>query len=382
VRKISLLISAIFLLASLFNPAGRALATASDVQLDKLHLPPGFHIEVYAEVPGARQMCLSPKGTLFIGTKESPGSVYALSDNNEDKQRRRYEIASGLYMPNGVAVLNGSLLVAAVNRVLRYDDIESHLGKPPAPHVVNSSLPSDAHHGWKYIRFGPDGWLYIPVGANCNVCLRTDSRYASMMRMKPDGTGLELFASGIRNTVGFDWDPKTKDLWFTDNGRDWLGDNLPPDELNHAPSKGMHFGFPYRYGDNVSDPEFGSKAPPELKFTPPAQSLDPHVASLGMRFYTGKMFPPEYRNQVFIAEHGSWNRTVPVGYRITLVTFKNGRPVDYKPFIDGWLQKSFLGARAWGRPVDLTEMPDGSMLISDDLCGVIYRVTYSQSSKP
>jgi glucose/arabinose dehydrogenase len=382
VRSISFLVLTLFLFATLLGTAESAFGSAKDVQLDKLHLPPGFHIELFAEVPGARSMCLSPKGTLFVGTRESPGSVYAVSAGSDPKQRKVYEIAKGLYMPNGVDLLNGSLFVGAVNRILRFDDIESHLANPPAPVVVSSGFPSDAHHGWKYIRFGPDGWLYVPVGANCNVCLRDDTRYASIMRMKPDGSHLELFASGIRNTVGFDWDPKTNELWFTDNGRDWLGDNLPPDELNHAPTNGLHFGFPFRYGNSVADPEWGNKAPPGLKFTAPVQCLDPHVATLGMRFYRGKMFPAEYRNQVFIAEHGSWNRTSPIGYRITLVTLKNGQSTGYKPFIDGWLQKAALGANAWGRPVDLCEMPDGSMLISDDKNGVIYRVSYSGPSQP
>jgi glucose/arabinose dehydrogenase len=242
--------------------------------------------------------------------------------------------------------------------------------------VVNESFPRDRHHGWKFIAFGPDGLLYVPVGAPCNICEREDERYASILRMKPDGTGLEVFARGIRNTVGFDWHPETKELWFTDNGRDMLGDDLPPDELNRAPQKGMHFGYPYCHGGTISDPEFGSKRKCD-EFTPPAMNLGPHVAAIGMRFYTGSMFPKEYQNQIFIAEHGSWNRSKPIGYRITLVRLENNRAVKYETFAEGWLQ----GERAWGRPADVLVMPDGALLVSDDEADVIYRISY-KSPKP
>ncbi len=336
-------------------------------------LPPGFHINVFANnVDGARSMALSPNGILFVGTRGT-GKVYAILDTNKDyKADEVITIASGLKMPNGVAFRNGSLYVAEVNRVLRYDNIEAKLKNPPQPVVVNSNFPSDTHHGWKFIRFGPDGKLYVPVGAPCNVCERPDP-YASIMRMNADGSGLEIFARGIRNTVGFDWNPQTNELWFTDNGRDLLGDNIPPDELNYAPVQGMNFGFPYFYGSNQPDPDFGKGKDPS-QYTPPAQELGPHVAALGMRFYTGNMFPSEYRNQIFIAEHGSWNRSQKIGYRVTLVKLVNNKPVSYKPFAEGWLK----GDSVSGRPVDLQVMPDGSMLVSDDYGGVIYRITYSQ----
>jgi glucose/arabinose dehydrogenase len=275
-------------------------------------------------------------------------------------------------MPNGVAFRDGALFVAEVSRVRRYDGIEARLKDPPNPAVVNDTFPRDTHHGWKFIRFGPDGYLYVPVGAPCNVCEEKDPRYASIMRLKPDGTGLELFAGGVRNTVGFDWHPETKELWFTDNGRDWLGDDRPPDELNRAPRKGMHFGFPYLHGKNVRDPEFGGKAAGRA-LTPPEMELGAHVASLGMRFYTGSMFPAEYRNQIFIAEHGSWNRSSPVGYRISLVRLKGGRAASYETFAQGWLK----GRSAWGRPVDVLVMPDGALLVSDDKAGAIYRISYA-----
>jgi glucose/arabinose dehydrogenase len=298
--------------------------------------------------------------------------VYAVLDRK--KQNRADQvitIALGLNVPNGVAFRNGSLYVAEVNRVLRYDNIDDRLHNPPLPVVVNDSFPTDNHHGWKFIRFGPDGKLYVPVGAPCNICERKDPRYATIMRMNPDGSGLEIFASGIRNTVGFDWNPLTRELWFTDNGRDWMGDNLPPDELNCAPKKGLNFGFPYCHGTKIPDPQFGTKQSCK-EFVPPAMELGPHVASLGMRFYTGAMFPPEYKNQILIAEHGSWNRSVPIGYRVTLVRLQNNRAVKYEVFAEGWLQ----GSQAWGRPVDVLVMPDGALLVSDDKAGAIYRISY------
>ena len=340
--------------------------------LEQIKLPPGFEISVYASgAENARSMTLSPNGTLFVGTR-SAGNVYAIVDRNGDFQADQViKVAQGLNSPNGVAFRDGALYVAEINRVLRFDNIESRLTSSSQPVVVNDKFPKDGHHGWKFMRFGPDGLLYVPVGAPCNICNRNPDRYAVIMRMRPDGTNLETFARGIRNTLGFDWHPVTKELWFTDNGRDWLGDDQPPDELNRAPQPGMHFGFPYCHGANIPDPEFGSKRQCS-EFTPPAQNLDPHVAALGMRFYTGTMFPESYRQQIFIAEHGSWNRTTPIGYRIMLVRLDNNRAVSYEPFAEGWLQEG----RPWGRPVDVLVMPDGSLLISDDRAGVIYRIRY------
>ena len=347
---------------------------AARLPLDTLKLPPGFAISVYADnVPNARSMALGPGGTVFVGTRTA-GNVYAVIDANRDQQADRVvTIARGLDMPNGVAVRNGSLFVAEVSRILRYDNIEASLDKPPAPAVVIDTYPKDRHHGWKFMAFGPDGWLYVPVGAPCNVCARPDPRYASITRIKPDGSGLEVFASGVRNTVGFDWHPVTKQLWFTDNGRDMLGDDLPPDELNVAPAKGLHFGFPYCHAGTIADPDFGANRPC-AGFTAPARTLGPHVAALGMRFYTGAMFPEAYRNQILIAEHGSWNRSVPIGYRVMKVTLSGDRVTGYEPFAEGWLQ----GRKAWGRPVDVLVMPDGALLVSDDQAGVIYRIRYSR----
>ncbi len=336
---------------------------------DRIKLPPGFRIEVYTDqVPGARSMTLGSRGTVFVGTRKS--SVYAVRDLDGDNLAESVTTAlRGLNTPNGVAFRAGSLYVAEVSRILRFDRIEELLD--PEPVIVNDSFPSDRYHGWKFIRFGPDGWLYVPVGAPCNVCERSDNRYASIMRMKSDGTNLEIFARGIRNTVGFDWHPDTGELWFTDNGRDWLGDDKPPDELNRAPREHLHFGFPYIHGRYIKDPKFGKDRNPD-DFEPPVVELGPHVAALGMRFYTGEMFPKEYRHTIFIAEHGSWNRSTPIGYRVTAVRAIGGNAYSYRVFAEGWLAND----EAWGRPVDILQMPDGALLVSDDRAGAIYRISY------
>ena len=357
------------LLSAALLPSAAQAAGARD--LAGIRLPPGFRISVFARnLPGARSMALTPGGTLFVGTRRQ-GVVYAVRDRDRDgRADEAYVIASGMNMPNGVAFRGGALYVAEVNRILRYGGIEGRLDNPPAPAVVNDKLPRDRHHGWKFIRFGPDGRLYVPVGAPCNIC-EPGEPYASILRLSPGGGAWEVIARGVRNSVGFDWHPATKELWFTDNGRDRMGDDRPPDELNHAPRQGMHFGYPYCHGRAIPDPEFG-RGKECRRYTPPAQELGPHVASLGMRFYTGKMFPRRYRGQIFIAEHGSWDRTTPIGYRVRLVRLENGRPVSYEDFAAGWLREG----RAWGRPVDLQQMEDGSLLVSDDLAGVIYRITY------
>ncbi len=349
-----------------------AARAEADLPLDSIRLPPGFRISLFAAgIPGARSLALGARGTVFVGT-QAEGRVYALVDSNGDgRADRSTVIASGLRTPNGVAFRDGALYVAEISRVLRFDGIEDRLDRPPAPVVVTDRLPSDAHHGWKFIAFGPDGMLYLNVGAPCNVCLRPDERYASIMRMRPDGGGLEVYAHGVRNSVGFDWDPATRDLWFTDNGRDYLGDDAPPDELNHATRPGESFGFPFVHGRAILDPDYGRGRSPS-EFTPPARELGPHVAALGMRFYRGRLFPEEYKGAIFIAEHGSWNRTVPIGYRISVVRLQGPGAPTYERFADGWLE----GGRAWGRPVDLMELPDGSLLVSDDRAGVIYRITY------
>ena len=340
--------------------------------LDKIKLPPGFAINVYAEVPNARSMCVSPNGTLFVGTKEK--NVYAVTDENHDgKADKVYVIASGLNAPNGVAFKDGSLYIGTISIIYRLDSIESKLNNPPVPVVVYDKFPTATHHGNKFIAFGPDGKLYVPIGAPCNIC-DSPKPYASITRINPDGTGFEIYATGIRDCVGFAFNPLTKNLWFTDNGRDMLGDDIPSDELNSAPQIGMNFGYPYCHEGDILDPEYG-KGKNCSDYTAPVKKLGAHVASLGMRFYGGSMFPAEYKNAIFIAEHGSWNRTIPIGYRVVVAKMdSSGNFSDPIPFAEGWLQNV---SNVNGRPVDVQELKDGSLLVSDDYKGVIYKITYA-----
>jgi len=361
-------------LAFTFFSISTAYAAPDALPLEKLKLPPGFAIELLARIPNARQMALGdgPSGrVLFVGSMRE-GKVHALELGRDYQAGTLHVVAKGLNMPVGVAWREGSLYVSAVSRILRYDRIAEQLAQPPAPVVVVSDLPAETHHGWKFIAFGPDGWLYVPVGAPCNICEPNPALYATILRMQPDGSQRETYARGVRNSVGFDWQPGTGELWFTDNGRDMLGDDVPPDELNRAPRAGLHFGYPYCHGGTVADPEFGQKHACS-EFTPPAQALGAHVASLGMRFYQGAQFPAAYSGQVFIAEHGSWNRSSKVGYRISVVKLRGSKAVAYEPFITGWLQ----GEQPWGRPADVLVLPDGSLLVSDDFAGAVYRVRYS-----
>jgi glucose/arabinose dehydrogenase len=353
-----------------------APARGAGLPLEQLQLPPGFHIALLARVPNARAMALGKNNVLYVGSMKE-GKVHALELDKDYRAGALHVIASGLTLPAGVAWRDGSLYVSAVDRLLRFDGIDARLKNPPAPTVLRSDLPKDTHHGWRFIAFGPDGQLYVPLGAPCNVCEQPDpNRYASIVRMQPDGSGQQVVARGVRNSVGFDFAPGTGELWFTDNGRDMLGDEIPPDELNHVSKPGEHFGFPYCHAGVIVDPEFGAGHACS-EFTAPAQALGPHVASLGMRFYTGSQFPSAYKNQIFIAEHGSWNRSKKNGYRVSLVTLREGKALSYAPFATGWLQ----GETAWGRPADVLVLPDGSMLISDDLAGAVYRVTYRAPGK-
>ncbi|MGH7859222.1 MAG: PQQ-dependent sugar dehydrogenase [Candidatus Binatia bacterium] len=344
-------------------------AAAGPPPVDGIRLPPGFRISVFAGVENPRQMAVGKDGTVFVGSLRS-GKVHALIDADRDGGAERVVVVdSGLDLPSGVAFRDGALYVAAVNRVLRYDDVEKRLGERHEPAVVTDVLPRARHHGWKFLGFGPDGLLYVAVGAPCNVC-ETNDPFGTILRMKPDGQGLEVYARGVRNSVGFDWDTRTKILWFTDNGRDWLGDDKPPDELNSAPGRGLHFGFPRCHGRMLPDPDLGGSDCG--LFRAPAQELGPHVAALGMRFYGAGAFPQEYWGRVFIAEHGSWNRSRPIGYRITTVRVERDRASDYRVFAEGWLGEE----GAWGRPADVLVMPDGSLLVSDDQANAVYRITY------
>ncbi|RAI59480.1 sorbosone dehydrogenase family protein [Roseicella frigidaeris] len=353
--------------SSLAPNAPKLTATPLDqVPVGKLTLPAGFKAEVYAHgMTGARMMALGSGGTLFIGTR-TIGRVYAVKDG------KVHTIASGLPQPNGVAFKDGALYVIAINRVLRFDGIEGKLDNPGTPTDLTAAfdLPKDEHHGWKFASFGPDGKLYLQVGAPCNICKVDEDTHAVLLRFNPDGSGREVVARGVRNSVGQAFHPTTGQLWFTNNGRDWAGEDQPQDTLAVVQRIGEHFGFPWCHMGSMPDPEITGRACSE--FAQPALLLGPHVAALGLRFYTGGMFPAEYRNSLFIARHGSWNRTERSGYDVVNVTFDaQGKP-QMRPFLGGLLQgNSFLG-----RPTDVQMLPDGSLLVSDEQAGAIYRITY------
>jgi len=353
--------------------------------LGALVVPAGFKFEVFAEnVANARMMALGPQGTVFVGSQFA-GNVYAVVDRDGDhKADRVVTIATGLRQPNGVAMRNGALYVATTSQILRFDDIEKNLDSPPKPVTVYDNLPNpNQGHTWKFIAFGPDDMLYVSVGSTCNICAPA-AMTAAILRMKPDGTGLETYAEGVRNSVGFAWHPVTHELWFTDNGRDMLGDDVPNDELNVAPKAGLHFGFPFCHQGDVADPEFGSQRACSTT-EPPVQKLGAHVAAIGFTFYTGNMFPARYKNAAIIAQHGSWNRSTLSGYRV-MAAFTEGRKVTaYEPFLDGFLpgSASALGGRGGmgvtsGRPADALQLPDGSILISDDTGNRLIRVSYGK----
>jgi glucose/arabinose dehydrogenase len=361
------------------------LAAASGVRagsapLDRLRVPAGFKVELFSDaVPNARAMTLGRfekgRGLLYVGSM-SAGRVYAVELDGA-RAGQVHVIASGLDLPAGVAWRDGSLYVSAVSRILRYDDIDARVANPPRAVVVTDRLASETHHGAKFLAFGPDGKLYVPTGAPCNECV-PDARHGILQRMNADGSGLETIASGIRNTVGFDWNPADRSLWFTDNGRDLLGDDLPADELDHITQPGEHFGYPYCHQGDLPDPQLGDAQHPCSAFVPPVLKLGAHVAALGMRFYAGRQFPEQYRGNVFIAEHGSWNRSRKVGYRVVRVALDaQGRVTKHEPFLEGFLEVDASGRETvHGRPADVLVLPDGSLLVSDDLAGAVYRVVW------
>jgi glucose/arabinose dehydrogenase len=362
------------------NPPVKALSkidTEHGLPLDRLKLPEGFKIEVYAkDVTKAREMCLSSEGTLYVGTRDN-GNVYALRDEDKDGvAEKKYIIYSGGNDPNGVALKDGNLYVAEVNRVLRFDNIEKNLATPPQPVVVYDKYPTEKHHGQKFIAFGPDGKLYIPVGAPCNICESKDPIFNSITRINPDGSGFEIVSKGVRNTVGFTWHPDTKEMWFTDNGRDMLGDDKPNCELNRSTGPGQHFGYPYVHQGDILDPEFG-KNKKLTDYVKPVALLGPHTAPLGIEYYRNGQFPATHNNKFFIAKHGSWNRTEKIGYDVDMVEIDSlGGLVNKSTFISGWLSDDKKDV--WGRPVDLETMPDGSLLVSDDFANCIYKVSYKK----
>lgn len=347
----------------------------AEKNLSKINLPKGFKIAVFAEVPGARQMALGQStGTIFVGSME--GNVFGVVD--KDKDRRADEVVTmmtGLKLPNGVAMHQGFLYVAENHRIVRYPapGFSLHLPWSEMGEVIYEGMPAKFHHGWHYLRFGKDNKLYVSVGAPCNICAVKDIE-GTIIRMDADGNNMEVFARGVRNSVGFDFYPVSNVLHFTDNGVDMMGDLIPPGELNAAPEAGMHFGFPWFAGGQERHEEWKDKQPPQ-KVTGPVIEFEAHVASLGMMFYTGAMLPKQYLNDAFVAQHGSWNRSDPIGYRIMRIKFdKNGKVKGKEVFADGWL----LNAEAWGRPVDILQLPDGSILVSDDYQGVIYRISYAK----
>jgi len=362
------------------GPLGAAPQTASP--LSALTVPAGFHVEVFADVEGARNMALGPQGTVFVGSMGA-GKVHAVIDRNGDhKADRVLVIANGLDSPNGVAMRNGSLYVATRSKLLRFDDIENHLDAPPAPVTVRNDLPNPgAGHNWKFIAFGPDDMLYMSVGSTCNVCV-PEPMTAAIIRMKPDGSGREVFAEGARDSQGFAFHPVTHELWFTDNGRDLLGDDVPSDELNVAWKAGLHFGWPFCHQGDVADPEFGAQRACSTSEAP-ALKVGAHVAALGFAFYTGNMFPASYKNAAIIAQHGSWNRSTPSGYRVMVAHTDGRRVTGYEPLLDGFLPGANApggrgaGTAATGRPVDVLQMPDGAILVSDDR-GRLIRVSYGR----
>ena len=360
----------------LLNPGAAPKAAETGLKYPELanfKLPVGFSISVFSDqVPAARAIAVAPSGIVFVGSRAA-GKVYALvSSKNDYVVDKVVTIAEGLDAPIGIAYLKGALYVSTISRLLRFDNIEASYDKAPKYQVVETGLPSDKWHGEKIVKVGPEGKLYIPVGAPCNVCNKENELHSKIYRMNPDGSQREEFVRGIRNSVGFAWHPDTRHLWFTDNGRDMLGDNMPSDKLNTAPTAGLHFGFPYCAGGVVPDPEFaaGRKC---SEFVEPMVKLGPHVASLGLEFNTGSQFPAQYKNQLFVAEHGSWNRSQKIGYRVALITLADSKVVSDTVFIDGFIQNGEVVSR----PVDIAFLADGSMLVSDDHKGRVYRVTYS-----
>ncbi|MCE9686582.1 PQQ-dependent sugar dehydrogenase [Shewanella sp. AS16] len=361
---------------------GLAQATTDDIT-DKISLPPGFSIEIYIDkIPNARQMALGDAGSLFVGSRRE-GRVYGVKDLDADgRPDKVFVLASELQMPSGIAFHDGALYVAAVDKILRYPRIEAYLSAklarpdlpPPQPQLVFDDLPSETHHGWKYLKFAPDGELYIPIGAPCNIC-DAGKDYAKIIGLNLTTKATRLIAAGVRNSVGFDWHPRSRELWFTDNGRDMLGDDIPSDELNRVEREGSHFGYPYIHQGDLPDPKFGRGKRPQ-DYQAPEVKLGAHVAALGMTFYRGQQFPAPYNQGIFIAEHGSWNRSTKVGYKVSFVALEGNRVVGLSDFASGWLQ----GDTVLGRPADVLQLQDGSLLVADDAKGRVYRISYRTPS--
>jgi glucose/arabinose dehydrogenase len=355
------------LMLALFSVA----ASAQNVDVDKLTLPDGFSVSVYAEIENPRQLAIGANNTVFVGSLR--GSVWALINPEEDiRAREAVRVAEGLNTPNGVAYHGGDLFVGEIDRISTIQNIDTKLNGVQSTKTVTDDLPNRRHHGFKFLAIGPDDKIYLPVGAPCNVC-EEEEIFGTLLKMNLDGSDLEIIAKGIRNTVGFDFHPSSGELWFTDNGRDMLGDDLPACEINRLSAEGQHFGFPYIHQGDLPDPRFGDGHNPR-DYTPPVLKLGAHVAPLGLAFYRGEEFPKRFRNTVFWAEHGSWNRSQKSGYRVMMGKLDDDheRIISNEPFVEGWLEDQ----NNWGRPVDILNMPDGSILISDDMANAIYRIAY------
>ncbi len=344
----------------------------SDLPLNKIKLPPGFLIQVWATIPDAKSLAIGKQGTVFVSSKAT-GSIYAISQSDSKEKQIRI-IANGLKSPSGIAYYDGALYVTALNRIFRFDQIENNLDHINEPVTIYENLPKESFHSTRYMALGPDNLLYITIGAPCDACEADPMQYALIARINPNGNNFEIYAQGVRNSLGLDWHPQTNQLWFSDIGRDWMGEDIPPDELNQATAQGLHFGFPYCHANNILDPKFGAKRGCN-KSQPPIAELEPHVSPQGIKFYSGRMFPPQYHDQLFIAEHGSWNRRSPVGFRLQHFQIEKNQLVKKEIFAEGW----FIDQKAWGRPTDLLVMPDGALLVSDDLAGVIYRISYQDN---
>jgi glucose/arabinose dehydrogenase len=354
--------------------AGKLTATpASDIPIDKLKLPPGFKAEIWSTgTPGIRAMARGGSGKIYAGTRPI-GRVYEITDNGKERTSR--VVVDKLTQP-AVAINKGSLCVMAIDKVLRYDGIEANPNVQPVDMTSAFKLPPEQHHNWKYIRFGPDGKLYVPFGAPCNICVPPTEEYAQIRRYDADGSNMEVIARGVRNTQGFDWHPVTKELWFTDHGRDWMGDDSPEDELNRMSKTGLNFGFPYCHANGVADRDIKKDKPCD-GVTLPVSTMGAHAANMGLHFYTGNMFPAEYKNAMFVARKGSWNRTQKSGFDVVTVRADaDGKNPKVTPFVTGF--KDDATEAFWGRPAYILQMPDGSLLLSDEQLGAIYRISYAK----
>lgn len=358
--------------------AGKNTETpASEIPVDKLKVPKGFKVEIWSTgTPGGRAMVRGDKGKIYLGTR-GLGRVYEVTDKGGSRESR--VVVDKLVQPAGVAFQDGALYVMAINKVLRFDGIEDNAGVAPVDLTAKFNLPPQQHHNWKYITFGPDKKLYVPFGGPCNIC-EPPEEYAQIRRYNPDGSGMEVIVRGVRNSLGFDWHPKTGEFWFVDQGRDWLGDRGPQDELNRLTKPGKEFfGYPWCHAEGIPDPEI-KKADPCKGVTKPVALMGPHASVLGTRFYTGSMFPAEYKNSLFIARKGSWNRNQKFGYDVVNVRIgADGKTAKVTPFLTGFLDEK--ANTFWGRPAYVLPMPDGAMLVSDEQLGAIYRVSYAAPAK-